>query len=83
MRVAHIKHNYFAPAAFKGRVRGKGEAGATPHVKHTGDGVLLTDGPPPHQDVLIHRPIALFSKMVQMCLMGKIENGQMLVCCVI
>lgn len=69
------------PRSFQGKgpwERWSWKMGPPPHMKHTEDGVLLTDGPPPNQDVVIHKPVALFSKMVQMCSMGKTENGQML-----
>lgn len=52
-------------------------------MKHTEDGVLLTDGSPPNQDVVIHKAMALFSKIVQMCSMGRTENGQIVGCFVI
>lgn len=69
------------PRSFQGKgpwERWSWKMGPPPHMKHTEDGVLLTDGPPPNQDVVIHKPVALFSKMVQICSMGKTENGQML-----
>lgn len=53
--------------------------GPRPHVNHTEDGVLLTDGLPPNQDVVIQKLMALSSRMAWMCSMGKTENGQTLV----
>lgn len=50
--------------------------GPRPHVNHTEDGVLLTDGLPPNQDVVIQKLMALSSRMAWMCSMGKTENGQ-------
>lgn len=70
------------PLSFQGKgpwERWSWKMGPPPHMKHTEDGVLLTNGPPPNQDVVIHKPMALFSEMVQICSMGKAENGQMLV----